>query len=409
MLVLPWAGCQFVRETESALRDGQQQFLSGTAQAIADSLSQFPDEFLSGGTDQFDDDQVYGHPLTNAPLIDGYFDDWSVGDASLRSLRGANGDIQFVFGVFRQHVFLYINVRDSSVTYLTPERSANDVDHIDLITGGASSEMTRYRFTAEAPGAITAVRVGDEGDVVDSQFAAHWQDTATGYRIEVRIPRNLIGEDVGIEVHNAGAGRTVVSRSFTRKQPGRYVTRSELLTSFAKGYARPGFRLTITDRAGWQLAQAGGLASGLEDHQFSIVPAGWQLIAYRALLEQGQAETLAEPDPSGREKQNYIARALNNEVTTSWFRNSETGRAVVAVAQPVWSGNVQTGALILQQDIAAILSLTNESLMRLIALTIIATVGGAFGLLGYASWLSLRPLVRTVARLRYDGDYRAIS
>lgn len=400
MLVLPWAGCQFVRETESALRRGQQQFLSGTAQAIADSLSQFPDEFLSGGTGKFNNDQIYGHPLANAPLIDGYFDDWSIGDASLRSLRGANGKIQFVFGTFRQHVFLYIDVRDTSVTYLTPGRLANDVDHVDLLTGDASGELTHYRFTAEAPGAITVVRVSEDGDVVESQFAAHWQDTATGYRIEVRIPRKLIGEDVGIEVHNAGAGTTIVSRSFTRNKPGRYVTKSALLTSFANGYAQPGFRLTITDRAGWRLAQAGGLASALKDHQFSIVPAGWQLIAYRALLEQGQAAALAEPDPSGREKQNYIARALNNEETTSWFRNADTGRAVVAVAQPVWSGNVQTGALILQQDTAAILSLTNESLMRLIALTIIATAGGAFGLLGYASWLSLR-----IRRLSHAADH----
>ena len=33
-LILPWAGCQFVSETESALREGQQQMLGGTAQAM---------------------------------------------------------------------------------------------------------------------------------------------------------------------------------------------------------------------------------------------------------------------------------------------------------------------------------------------------------------------------------------
>ena len=45
-LILPWAGCQFIRETESALREGQQQMLGGTAKAIADSLSQFPYEMF---------------------------------------------------------------------------------------------------------------------------------------------------------------------------------------------------------------------------------------------------------------------------------------------------------------------------------------------------------------------------
>ena len=73
-LVLPWAGCQFVRETESALREGHQQMLSGTALAIADSLSQFPDDLRHGGDGDFSEDQIYAHLLTNAPLIDGYFD-----------------------------------------------------------------------------------------------------------------------------------------------------------------------------------------------------------------------------------------------------------------------------------------------------------------------------------------------
>ena len=47
-LVLPWAGYQFIHETESALRVGQQQMLGGTAQAIADSLSQYREEFPRG-------------------------------------------------------------------------------------------------------------------------------------------------------------------------------------------------------------------------------------------------------------------------------------------------------------------------------------------------------------------------
>ena len=47
-LVLPWAGYQFIHETESALRVGQQQMLAGTARAIADSLAQYPEEFPRG-------------------------------------------------------------------------------------------------------------------------------------------------------------------------------------------------------------------------------------------------------------------------------------------------------------------------------------------------------------------------
>lgn len=399
-LVLPWAGFQFVRETESALRTGQQRMLSISSQAIADSLSQFPDEFLAGGDGSFDVGQVYGHPIDSKPLIDGYFDDWPLARASLRNLPGTDGFIRFVFGVNRQHVFLYVEVRDADVIYATANTPGAMSDHVVLLSEDEHATVSRIFFSAEAPGTVQAARVIGATTVIEQRIAAHWQDTPTGYSLEARIPRNLLGLNIGIEVHNAGRGTPVVSRSFGRDGPGRFVTTSPLLQTVAAGYAQPGMRLTITNRSGWRLAQAGSLSATVADNRFSAVPSRWQSIAYRILLKQGDAAVLAEPDPSGREQQNYIARALNGEASTRWFRNSATGRAVVAVAQPVWSGSVQTGALIVHQDTDAILSLTNESLMRLITLTIIATVGSAAALLGYASWLSLR-----IRRLSHAADH----
>ena len=37
-LVLPWAGCRYAREMESALREGEQSSLLSVAQSIASSL-----------------------------------------------------------------------------------------------------------------------------------------------------------------------------------------------------------------------------------------------------------------------------------------------------------------------------------------------------------------------------------
>src|SRR5690606_30791607 len=104
----------------------------------------------------------------------------------------------------------------------------------------------------------------------------------------------------------------------------------------------------------------------------------------------GEEADLADPDPSGREQQEYVQQALGGEMASSWFRSEDRGRAIVAVAQPVWSGNVQTGAVILQQGTDAILSLRNQALTRLMNFTLIATLLVAAGLLGYASWMSLR-------------------
>ena len=87
-LVLPWAGCEFIRETESALRQSQQQMLSGTAKAVAESLERYPEEFPAPpGPGGDPGDQLYGHHLDAAPVIDGYFNDWPLPETSLRQIR----------------------------------------------------------------------------------------------------------------------------------------------------------------------------------------------------------------------------------------------------------------------------------------------------------------------------------
>ena len=388
-LVLPWAGCEFIQQTETALRDGQLEMLGSTSAAIADSLSQHPDQFLAGGDGAFSESQIYGHPLATAPLIDGYFNDWSLPDEALSKMRGSDGQISYALGADLRYLYLYLDMRDRNIVYASGTDSANSADAVYLVTGDDADSLSRIRFATEAPGRIAATREVGQDQVVDTRIVAHWEDTADGYRIEARIPRNLIGTLVGLEVVNAGDGVPVVSRSFERGVPGQFIQTVPLLASIAAGYAREGTRLIITNPAGWRLASAGSLGGGgpaNADAPYS----GWQTLLYRALFEGGTGADLAEPAAQGRETQNYIVRSLNGESTAQWFRNLDTGRAIVAVAEPVWSFNTQIGSLIVQQDTAAVLSLTNESLARLINLTVLATILAAAGLFGYATWLSLR-------------------
>ena len=395
-LILPWAGCQVLRDTESALRQGQQQFLSGTAQAIADSLSQFPDQLLAGKDDlRFGQNQLYGHPLATTPLIDGYFDDWTTPDGSAMPLRGTDGTIKYVVGTRRPHVYLHVDVRDTSVIFDRGQDAifpSGHSDHVSLISVDESGERTVFRFRAEAPGEIIAVRETGGAVFDDTRIAAYWQVTPGGYRLEARIPQSLLGSRLGLVIINTDNATTAGIRSatFDGDLPGRYVTISPVLQSVAAGYVQPGWRLIVTDMRGWRLAQAGSI-SGVPEGIENIPPSsGWLRLAYSLLLEPGTASALEEPDASGREQQDYVSEALNGRPATRWFRSPDTGRAVVSVAHPIFSGTVQTGAIILQQGTDAILSLTNQAMTRLITLTVIATIGVALVLLGYASWLSAR-------------------
>lgn len=391
-LILPWAGCQFIRETESALREGQQQMLGGTAQAIADSLSQFPGELLSNSADDVAN-QLYAHPLATAPLVDGYVNEWTIPDGALATLPGIDGAIRYVVGAHQQYWYIFVDVRDSSIVFASSRDERNTrrfADHVALLSIDRNNETTVFRFEAEAPGSIVATRQTGNQVFDEMRVVAHWQDTANGYSLEARIPRSLAGPRIGIAVTNTDdATRAgITSATFTGDTPGPIVTISPLLQSVAAGYVQPGLRLFITDKNGWRLASAGNV-SGAGNGQ-GRVPSGWLRIFYNILLEPGAEAALADPAASGREQQSYISEALNGTVSPKWFRSPGTGRAVVSVAQPIWSGNVQTGAVVLQQGTDAILSLTNQALTRLIVLTLISTVVVAVVLLGYASWLSLR-------------------
>ncbi|MEX0976901.1 MAG: ATP-binding protein [Woeseia sp.] len=404
-LVLPWAGCQFIRETESALREGQQQMLAGTAQAIADALAQFQGEFPHRPGDMVQTSAVYGHPLATPPLVDGYFVDWAMGEDSLVPLRGDDTTARYATGVYRGYVYIYVDVADVIVHYAqSDDATHHNSDRVELVTDDGQGTAVTFTFAPEAPGNLVALRRAGGESAVESRISAHWQDTANGYQLEARIPRPLLGEFVGLIVTDVVDPLQPATRTatFDGQSPGVLVSASPILESVAAGYVQPGLRLIVTDTAGWRLAEAGNLTLQAAANSAT---SGWMRMVYDALLESGADAALAEPDPTGREQQHYTRLALQGDVATSWFRSQRSGRAVVAVAQPVWAGNVQAGVVVLQQGTDAILSLTNRALMRLMNITIIATLVVAAALLGYASWLSFRIRRLSSAALQaLDGD-----
>ena len=397
-LVLPWAGCEFVRETEQALRLDQHDRLKGVALAIVDSLSRNAAEFQISG-DQYSDTQIYEFPLASAPVIDGYFDDWSIDAESLRQIQTPSGDITYAFGAYRTNVYFFIDVPDEQIVYANPG-DFSDTDAVSLLIDDANGRST-MRFESEAPGPLTVRYMTGDQDAVDSRIAAQFRDTPDGYRIEARVPRQLIGSRIGVQVQDAGDTDTTVYSSFDGGRPGEFVQTSILLASTVRPYTDVfGVRVIVTNIAGWRLASAGTLDQVATADPYAGLDT-WQRIVYRALLEQDDDAALVRLDPSGREQQDYVARALNgDEDARRWLRNGDTGRAVAAVAQPIWAGNVLLGALILQEDTAELLTLTNESLMRLITWTVLVTLIVALSLVAYATWLSYR-----VRRLSHAADH----
>lgn len=396
-LMLPWASCEFIRETETALRASQQQMLAGTARAIADNMAQYAEEFpIVGSNDYLIGDQLYGHRLEAAPVIDGYVDDWTVDATSLRSLQGHDGAIHFAIGLHQQFAYLYVSVRDRNIVYanansLIPGDGTQHADRIHLISTNPPYLEEALSFAAEAPGQVIPYLQNAYGFAPEPTIRAYWQDVPRGYQLEARIPLNKLGTHLGLMIENTAkvSDPGVRSASFSARSPGAFVTTSAELSKIADSLlVRKGIRMIVTDSAGWRIAMVGTLQSSSQPG-----PAGtsnWLRFAYDALVEPGNAAAFAEPDPGGREQQAYIASALDGRRDGAWFRSDDDGRAVVAVAEPVMSSTRPIGAIVLQQGTDEILSLTNQGLARLMNVTLIAMLVVAASLLGYASWLSRR-------------------
>jgi two-component system sensor histidine kinase ChvG len=393
-LMLPWAGCEFIRETESALRAGQQEMLAGTARALASSMARYAEEFPEKVVRTMAGEQLFLHMLGKRPTIDGYIDDWLLDPAALKTLRGNDGPIRVALGAHDRMVYLYVDVSDRELVYATTETRVLDdgpryADRVTLVSSSPPYLEERIVFAAEAPGAIVSYKRDSYGFAPEPAVTAYWQDVPGGYRVEAQIPADLLGTNLGLVISNTASASERGTRisSYSGQQPLPVVRPAPELRRVAENLVQPGMRLLLTDAAGWRIAVVGELADSPSDRSFG---AGWSARIYDLVVESGEVAASAEPDAGGREQQPYVTAALDGREMAGWFRSDDNGRAIVAVAAPITENGEILGALVVQQNTDRILSLTNEGLVRLINVTLLSTLIVAGALLGYATWLSRR-------------------
>ena len=121
LLSLPWAGCQFIREMEGALRQGQEQSLQATATAIAAVLGQQPQLIYphSARLDAPPDsgNPIYAKPLEQPLILDGYGDGWEeITGVNMQSEPGAAAlALQYKAVTRNGYLYLLLRVEDQQV------------------------------------------------------------------------------------------------------------------------------------------------------------------------------------------------------------------------------------------------------------------------------------------------------
>ena len=211
LLSLPWAGCQFVREMEGALRQGQEQSLQATARAVAAVLGQreellypSPQRRLTPADER---PQVYAHPLDSPLIVDGYGDGWEEIPAENLAARGSAAPLAIRYRAATRAGVLYLllQVEDAQVVFHNPNLSAEPNGDRLVLRTWHDERRQDYVIATAAPGRVRAVAASPRQRGLDpGAIQGFWQDAAGGYSLELAIPLAYTGDRLGFYVVNAG-------------------------------------------------------------------------------------------------------------------------------------------------------------------------------------------------------------
>jgi dedicated sortase system histidine kinase len=392
-LVLPWTGFRYVQAMEAALRAALEQSLLARAATVATAL-EGQSVALCTAPDcdpQRAGDTIYATALAREPELDGVPDDhWSVAPEAGLAI---GADQRVWVGTYGRFVYLFITVTDRDLVY---QKQAGQPPYGDRVVIASEPGAPRWWLLATAaPGTFRAQETGPDSfepsDAYDGRILGAWQETPSGYALEVRVPLNLVGAALGvgvIDVDRSGGGHIVELHATWDPgtgTSGRFIRQVPELASSLGQLGGAGGRFRVLDKDGWVLATTGRVAPGATADN----GAGFAGDFFRWLLEREDPPYPSER-PLGRVADETLRQALEGRETTAWYGSGPDREAIVAVAVPIVNGGGVEGAVVLEQASDPILTLTNRALVRLMGLTLLATLVVGIGLLGYATWLSLR-------------------
>ncbi len=384
MLLIPWAGLQFVLELDDALREQAASQLENQARRMAamaeDSLRDQP-------VVRRRDAVIYADTLERPPNLDGYGDDWPGYDSASQPWQSPvdtdpSDRIAWQAGHNERHLYLLIRVQRPRPVYFDPGAPERPHDYLRLRWQAGNRLMERHIQTP-SPGTITGV-IPDEPLVRDHRVTGVWQSRSDGYQLELRMPRPPSGHRLGFEVVWPDPQQPELSHtSGTRQIPlPILVSRDPELEQHLEQLLSPGQSVRVREPGGWLIARS-SIVRHRERPEFdSLGPLEileqLSLNGLRALVRFYQPSPVpvdpsANPaDPAALPEEGLIRHPDDTTLMMTSVSLADERR------------------LILEQSLDQLLALSGSTLGSVIARSTLLIIGLMLVLLGYASWLSWR-------------------
>ena len=423
-LFLPWAGYQYVVELDTSLRENQSRTLAAlgeTASAILQTHN-----LQAASPRQLDASRtLFAHTVRNVNLVmDGYNDDWPVqlhegrelhfGENKTQAVNagGANPAVVRIVAMRKpEMLYLFLQVRDDKVIYHNPQKpEVASGDHLMLrIRDPANDTQREYFISGSAPGVAEARFQGKRIDgvrpiKVEKSVYSIWQETASGYNIEVRMPlppaNALIGIAVGdIDHVDASANDLRWTGTFDprdKNDVGAIVYVDESLQKVFAGITPVCGTLRYFDASGWLRAATSTNCAkqsnvGANDTRQSLFDALLQRI-FEQILHRSHSSELVYLVEGGR-----LSFPSGRAVRQGVYQQSDRGvDKLLSISLPSPS-SLSGGAIFVEQEVSTARAMSTQALVKVFSITVLAAFGVSLFLLFYASLLSWR-----IRKLRDD-------
>ena len=389
MLLIPWAGLQFVLELDDALRQQARQQLQAQAGRLAQTAG---DQIIGTTVIGPDEPAIYVEPLAGNLNLDGYGDDWPGYDEEdqARNWQGQTSTeagapfLQWQAVTDRRNLYLLIRVNQRQPVFFDPGNPDQPHDRLRLwlepAPGNLAPDAIRRSWLLRTPAPGQLYGLEEASRQPDYRISGFLQGTGEGWQLELKLPMPADRSRLGFAAL-WGQGQTTGVSTPVNPLPT-LVSRNLALERQLEPQLNQGQRVRLVEPAGWVIArqQSGSATKTPEFDSLSPLQVVEQisLNALRGLVR------LYQPEPTAiKTGTNRVAVEALPE--TGLVRH-EDDSVWLLTTREVFGGRT----LILEQSLDQLLTLSGSALGSVIARSTLIIVAITLVLLGYASWLSWR-------------------
>ena len=356
VLIIPYIGFEYIKQTETYLRSELEKSLAYISTAVASGLDNEPSFFRTSFSEE--KDALYVHKLNNHLIeIDGYISDWRSylkWSRSFESISLTNKDnFRLFLSEDRQYYNILLQVEDDQLIYRTPGSNEINGDHIVLVYRDKYARLKKIYISPITSGVVypfsiqeffneyTLIKEKKEKPLTN--LKSFIQETNKGFNIEVKIPLDMIGDNLGFVFNDYDIrnGAKNVIRTFAI-EPNKIVRSSkDIIDKIPDHIDKVGKRIWILDKHGLVLASTGSLKQKLKENVFNIL--------YTFLLPPAYDQFEDDLAGASQLKGVEIESALKGIQKTKWRSSPDNRAVIVSAATPIYFDKEIIGAVVVEE------------------------------------------------------------